>query len=161
MSEKLKNLLLSILSVVITGSICSYFSRQGVSGWYSQMITSNLTPPNYVFSAAWSIIYILLIISFYRILETPHRLRSEAVNLFAEQLLIQILWCVLFFYFKQVLLGAVIMLWLIYTVFLMIRTFLQIDVIAGSLNYFYFLYICFATFLNFSFLYYNGYIVNI
>ena len=161
MSEKLKNLLLSILPVVFTGVICSYFTRQGVQGWYSQMLTSELTPPNYIFSFAWSLIYLLLMISFYRILSTPHQLRSKAILLFTEQLFIQILWCVLFFYFKQPLLGAIIMLWLIYTVFLMIRIFLQINVIAGTLNYFYFLYICFATFLNFAFLYYNGYIVNI
>jgi len=161
MSEKIKNIWLSFIPVAVTGFICSYFTRQGVAGWYSQMITSSLTPPNYVFSTAWSIIYLLLFISFYRILATPHRLRNKAVRLFIQQLFIQILWCVLFFYLKQPLLGAIVMLWLIYTVFSMIRVFLQINVIAGILNYFYFLYICFATFLNFAFLYHNGYIINI
>ena len=68
MSEKSKNLLLAIIPVVITGALCSYFSRTGVSGWYSKMATSTITPPNYIFSLVWSIIYICLILSVYRIL---------------------------------------------------------------------------------------------
>ena len=156
MSDKIKNLLLSIVPVVITGAICSYFTRTGVAGWYSQMSTSSVTPPNYVFSLAWSIIYICLIISFYRILNTSNTDKAYAIRLFWVQLIIQILWCVLFFGAQMPLVGGLIILCLVWMVFKMIRAFLKIDKIAAMLNLFYFCYICFASFLNWSLLYANN-----
>ena len=155
MSEKVKNVLLSIIPIMITGALCSYLTRTGVAGWYSQMAKSSATPPNYIFSLAWSIIYLLLIISFYRILAHPNTDKSYALRLYWQQLILQVLWCFLFFDARLPLMGGLVILWLVFTVYRMIRAFLKIDIIAGSLNYFYFLYICFASFLNWSFLYAN------
>ena len=156
MSNKLKNILLSIIPVVITGGICSYFTRTGVAGWYAQMATSSVTPPNYVFSIAWSIIYIGLILSFYRILQSHDNNKSYATRLYWQQLIIQILWCGLFFGAKLPLIGGVVILWLVLTVFQMICAFVKIDKLAAGLNIFYLCYICFASYLNWSFLYVNN-----
>ena len=160
MSEKSKNLLLSIVPVVITGTLCSYFTRSGVAGWYSQMATSTATPPNYVFSLAWSIIYLGLMISFYRILNATNTDKSCAIRLFWMQLVIQVVWCVVFFAMQMPLIGGLVILWLVWTVFKMIRAFLKIDKTAAVLNLFYFCYICFASFLNWSFLYANNLITT-
>ena len=156
MSEKAKNLLLTIIPVVITGALCSYFSRTGVSGWYSKMATSTITPPNYIFSLAWSIIYICLILSVYRILASSDTNKAYALRLYWQQLILQVLWCVLFFGMQLPLIGGVIILWLVLTVFQMICAFWKIDKAAACLNIFYFCYICFASFLNWSFLYVNN-----
>ena len=156
MSEKIKNILLSIIPVMVTGGICSYFSRTGVAGWYSHMATSYVTPPNYVFSLAWSIIYICLMISFYRILRAEDVNKSYALRLYWQQLIIQILWCVLFFGAQMPLTGGVLILWLVLVVFQMICAFWKIDKTAAILNVFYLCYICFASYLNWSFLYANN-----
>ena len=156
MSDKIKNLLLSIIPVIVTGAVCSYFTRAGVAGWYSQMATSQMTPPNYVFSIAWSIIYICLMISVYRILNAADNNKSYALRLYWQQLIIQILWCVLFFGEQMPLIGGILILWLVLTVFQMICTFWKIDKPAAWLNLFYFCYICFASYLNWSFLYANN-----
>lgn len=156
MSKKIKNILLSVIPVIITAVLCSYFTQKGVRGWYSEMATSTITPPNYIFSIAWGLIYICLIFSFYRILSAPNTDKAFAVRLFWQQLIIQILWCILFFGAQMPLIGGLIILWLVWTVFKMINAFSHIDKIAGVLNYFYFLYIFFATFLNWSFLYANN-----
>ncbi len=156
MSNKLKNILLSIVPVVITGAICSYLSRTGVAGWFSTMRENSFMPPNYVFSVAWSIIYICLMISFYKILRSNKTGKESAIRLYWQQLILQVLWCVTFFGMQLPLIGGLIILWLIITVFRMIRAFLKISTFAGTLNYFYLLYICFAAFLNWAFLYGNG-----
>ena len=156
MTNKLKNLLLSIVPVVITGAVCSYFSRTGVEGWFATMRENSYMPPNYVFSTAWSVIYICLMISFYRILSSTYPDKTLAVRLYWQQLILQILWCIVFFGMQMPLIGGLIILWLIIAVFRMIRAFLKISTFAGSLNYFYFLYICFAAFLNWAFLYGNS-----
>ena len=156
MSDKSRNLLLSILPIVITGAICSYFTRSGIASWYGSMNTSSLTPPNFVFSISWSIIYILLIVSFYRILEKPNPNKAYAIRLYWQQLIIQVLWCILFFGMKLPLVGGLVILWLIWTVFKMLKAFAKIDKTAVWLNIYYLLYICFAAFLNWSFLYANN-----
>ena len=156
MSEKAKNILLTIIPVIITGLICSYFTRSGVAGWYGKMATSALTPPNYVFSIAWSIIYICLMLSFYRILQSPNTNKSYATRLYWQQLIIQVLWCGLFFGAELPLTGGVVILWLVLTVFKMICTFWKIDKPAAYLNIIYLCYICFASYLNWSFLYVNN-----
>ena len=160
MSNKLKNILLSIIPVVVTGAICSYITRTGVAGWYAQMATSSVTPPNYVFSIAWSIIYICLMISFYRILTSADTNKACAIRLFWQQLILQVLWCSLFFGAQMPLIGGLVILWLIWVVFKMIRAFHCIDKASAFLNSFYFLYICFAAYLNWSFLYANNLIIT-
>ena len=86
--------------------------------------------------------------------------KKYAGSLFLLQLILQVLWCFLFFYKGMVLVGFIIILWLIFTVLRMIKIFTKIDTTAGVLNYFYILYISFAAFLNLSFMYANGYVVN-
>lgn len=158
MSDKAKRLLFSIIPVLITGALCSYFTRAGVRDWFALSSQPEMMPPNYIFSVAWSIIYVLLMISFYRILSKKSQFKSQAINLYWQQLILQILWCALFFGAKEPLIGGLIIFWLIFTVFKMIRVFLKIDIAAGMMNYPYFAYICFAAFLNLAFLYTNGYI---
>ena len=160
MSEKLKNFLFSTFLVVVTGGLCSYFTRWGIANWYGMLEPVAYTPPNYVFSIAWSLIYAGLIVSYYRILNTNSEHKREAGRLFLLQLILQVIWCIVFFYLGLPLIAFLLIIWLISTVIRMIRLFLKIDVIAASLNYFYVLYICFAAFLNFAFMYANGYVVN-
>ncbi|MBQ8465346.1 MAG: tryptophan-rich sensory protein [Alphaproteobacteria bacterium] len=160
MSDKVKNILLAIIPVIIVGGLCSYITRTGVAGWYAQMAKSSLTPPNYVFSVAWSIIYILLMISFYRLLSHVSTEKASAYRFYWQQLILQVLWCFLFFKAKLPLIGGLVILWLVITVFRMILAFLKIDKTAGFLNIFYLLYICFASFLNWSFLYRNALITT-
>ena len=160
MSEKIKNFLFSAFLVVITGGLCSYFTNWGITNWYGFIPAVAYTPPNYVFSIAWSLIYAGLTISYWRVLNTTSEDKKYAGSLFLLQLILQIVWCFLFFYKGMVLAGFVVILWLIFTVLRMIKVFTKIDMTAGVLNYFYILYISFAAFLNLSFMYANGYIVN-
>lgn len=160
MMNKVKNFLFSALPVLITGGLCSYFTRWGVADWYAQFDKPLYVPPGYVFSLAWGIIYALLIASYYRVLNTDSNLKPLAGRLFWQQLPLQVLWCFLFFYQGMLLAAFVVILWLIYTVLRMTGVFSKIDMTAGALNYFYIFYICYAAFLNFAFLYANGYVLN-
>lgn len=160
MTRKLKNFLFSFFLVAVAGALCSYFTRWGISHWYADFTKPVYVPPSWVFSTAWSLIYIMLIASYYRILNSSTLFKREAGRLFLLQLMLQVLWCILFFGKGLFLPAFLVILWLIFTVWRMIRLFLRIDVTAGALNYFYFLYICYAAFLSFAFLYANGYVIN-
>ncbi len=158
--EKVMKFMFSLFLVLVAGGLCSYFTRWGITNWYSNFDKPLYVPPRQFFITAWSLIYALLIISYYRILNSDSSLKPVAGRFFLLQLLLQILWCALFFYKGMLLPSFLVILWLDYTVYRMIKSFLKIDLIAGALNYFYLFYIGYATFLNFVFLYANGYVIT-
>lgn len=160
MTAKLKNFCFSFFIVAVAGALCSYFTRWGVRHWYNDFIKPVYVPPAWFFSVAWGLIYAQMIASYYRILNSGTLFLHEAGRLFLLQLMLQVLWCILFFYKGLFLASFLVILWLIFTLGRMINLFLKIDVAAGALNFFGFLYICYAAFLSFAFLYANGYVIN-
>ena len=51
------------LAVILTAYICSVFTDNGINRWYNNIEKPFLTPPNEVFPIAWTILYVLIIIS--------------------------------------------------------------------------------------------------
>ena len=85
-------------AVMLTAYICSVFTNNGISQWYNNVEKPFLTPPNNVFPIAWSILYVLIIISTFMVLrDTDSYNRKKANNLFIIQLFLQVLWCFVFF----------------------------------------------------------------
>jgi len=54
---------LIIFMPIIIGFLIGFFSKP--DGWYKQLKKPELMPPGYVFSIAWTILYILIGISYY------------------------------------------------------------------------------------------------
>ena len=54
---------LIIFMPIIIGFLIGFFSKP--DGWYKQLKKPELMPPGYVFSIAWSILYILIGVSYY------------------------------------------------------------------------------------------------
>lgn len=148
--------LYSAALVMLTAWLCSYFTQFGIYNWYAELDKPFAVPADSVFPVIWSLIYFLLFISWYQILITPSPLQNKAGSFFVSQLILQVIWTFLFFY--EGMLGAAfgIIIFLDLVVWQMIRLFRQIRPFAAYLNYFYFLWLLYATFLNFIFLYTIG-----
>ena len=142
---KLAKFLYSTALVVITAWLCSYFTRYGIANWYESFEKPAVTPPNEIFAPVWALIYGLMIVSFYQILTAASSLRQTAGQLFVAQLLLQIIGVIVF---------------LAVVVWQMIKVFKQIRPLAAYLNYPYLLWLCYAGFLNFVFLYAQGAVVE-
>lgn len=137
------------VAVLLTGYISSLLTHIGIDGWYNNFDRPMLTPPNYVFPIAWSIIYILLIVSsFIALRDADSVLRNKVNNLFLAQLALQIIWCFAFFAQGQLALGMAVILLLDIVVYKMIVTYGRIKKLAGWLLYPYYWWLIFATFLN-------------
>lgn len=54
---------LIIFMPIIIGFLIGFFSKP--DGWYKQLKKPELMPPGYVFSIAWTILYILIGVSYY------------------------------------------------------------------------------------------------
>lgn len=71
--------------------------------WYAQLVKPEITPPDWAFGAAWTVIYILLGLALALIINARgSTLRGPALVLFAVQMVANLIWVPLFFGAHQV-----------------------------------------------------------
>jgi translocator protein len=61
-----------IFTIVLAGSTIGRFIKSDISGWYSFLNKSPLTPPSYIFGIAWSILYAIIAISGWEIWQSNY-----------------------------------------------------------------------------------------
>lgn len=139
----LKSIIIPVLVGVIVGLVISKKID------YSSLVKPALAPPNILFPIVWSILYILMGIS-YGLLKSAKVLDSKSITLYYLQLFINALWSIFFFVFKWRLFSFIWILLLIFVVVLMIKDFYSKNKIAGIIQIPYLLWILFASYLNIS-----------
>ncbi len=118
--------------------------------WYETLIKPELTPPSWVFGPAWTILYILILISLIIIWRSGiwRREVKVAIYIFFVQIVLNIIWSPLFFTLQSPFLAFIdiMMLWaaIIFTIF----NFFKISKTAGWLLIPYILWVSFAMYLN-------------
>ena len=149
-------LTLCILLPLLIGGISGYASASGINIWYMGLNKPFFNPPNYLFGPVWSLLYILMGISFYRILQsTPNEIRRKAIIIFCIQLVLNFCWSFLFFRFQMLAISfiEIIIMWI--SIATMIYTFTKIDKTAAYLQIPYLLWVSFASVLNGAIWYLN------
>lgn len=150
----------SFTITAITLYLGRHFTQLGLVAWYNQTPHPTITPPAYIFPIVWSLLYFLMALSFYLVLVHAPKNNAKIANRFyVGQLFLQILWTFLFFQQGHIALAFGIIILLDVVVYKMIISFKKINIPAAYLLYPYFWWLCFASFLNFSFIYNNGMIV--
>jgi len=88
-------LIVSLAVAYGTAFLGSIFTR--TDSWY-ESVKPSITPPNYVFPVVWSVLYLLIAISFYLTWEQAGPERRPVVGgLFGINLLLNLAWTPLFF----------------------------------------------------------------
>ncbi len=142
-------LTLCILLPLLIGGISGYATASGINIWYMGLNKPFFNPPNYLFGPVWSMLYILMGISFYRILQSQDsELKRKAILIFCIQLVLNFLWSFLFFRFQMLAISfiEIIIMWI--SIATMIYTFTKIDKTAAYLQIPYLLWVSFASVLN-------------
>jgi translocator protein len=150
--KRIRYFLTALFSVVITALLGSFFTTRNMTSWYDKLTQPSLVPPSFVFPIAWNILFILMIISFYLILNTDKQklkeLRRKVITLFSIQLIFNVLWVVLFFELNLLSVALFeIILFEIILIYLIIKTY-QLNKTAAYLLIPYALWIVFASILN-------------
>lgn len=84
------------------------FTGAGVSSdWYQNMDQAPWTPPGWVFGAAWTFIMICFAV-FMTYAWSASKDRSMLLSLFSVQWILNVSWNPIFFYFREVLIGLVV-----------------------------------------------------
>lgn len=128
-------------SVLLTSLLSSYFTNRTIrSRWY-QCVKPTITPPGYVFPIVWTILYIFVALAFSR---SAHN--KWMTQLFIINLLLNIVWCWLYFSSRQIVISILPILGIWTTAFLII--YHSEDRYVKYLMTPYLLWISFATLLN-------------
>lgn len=118
--------------------------------WYNALNNSVLTPDGWVFGAAWTILYALLGIALFLIMnntKTRHS-KAKAYTLFVVQLILNFLWTYLFFGLHMISASVLCLVALLGISIWMAVVFRPICRSASYLVWPYVIWLCFALYLN-------------
>ena len=143
---KLSGCVLLTLSI---GAISGIATSSGINEWFVALNKPFFNPPNYLFGPVWTVLYLLMGISLFLVLQSPpNDLKNKAIAIFFVQLSLNFLWSFLFF--KYQLIGIaffeIMLIWI--SIIAMIFIFKRINKIAAGLQIPYFLWVSFASVLN-------------
>jgi len=133
-------------------AIVSTVTRPAVTGWYVTVQKPVFSPPNEVFAPVWTILYLLMAVALYLVW---HKRESGvrdnlALQLFAVQLTLNVLWSIVFFGLQSISGGLVVIVLLGIALLATISRFWPISRIAAVCLIPYLLWLSFATVLNFA-----------
>ena len=136
-----KSILIPVAIGGVVGLIISNFMD------YGSLEKPILAPPGIAFPIIWTILYILMGIS-YGILESNSNIDCNVNLIYYSQLFLNALWPIFFFVFKWRLFSFIWLLLLVFLVLLMVIRFYLKDTKAGILQIPYLLWTIFASYLN-------------
>ncbi|MBE6145780.1 MAG: tryptophan-rich sensory protein [Firmicutes bacterium] len=141
---KLSRKLFYLFLPVILGSVVGFIISGSID--YNQLVQPPLAPPSWLFPVMWTIIYLLMGISYYLLKQDND---NECLSkVYYLQLGVNLLWSIIFFLFKLRLLACIWIIILDILVCLMIYWFYNTKKISGYLNILYLVWILFATYLT-------------
>lgn len=117
--------------------------------WYNNLNKSSLSPPSWVFSVVWPILYTIMTISLYFVWSNKKCYPfCKPIYFFIIQLIFNLIWTTLFFKMKKPLLAFIDICFIIVFTFITIKEFYKIDKISSYLLVPYLLWLLFASYLN-------------
>lgn len=141
LNVKYKRIIYSLLPIIgggIVGLIISSYMD------YQDLIKPPLAPPGFIFPIVWTILYLLMGISYY----ISNSDDKELDQIYLLQLLVNFLWPIIFFVLKMYFSAFLWIILLLILVIVMIKEFLRIKKLSGYLQIPYLLWLLFATYLN-------------
>lgn len=145
-----KVLIISFLITIAVAFLGSIFTSANTQSQWYQQIKPSITPPNFVFPIAWTILFFLIALSLYFTWTNAKKNQKAIVALaFGLNFVFNILWSLFFFGLRNPLLGFIdiILVWL--TIWAMLIVSWKIDKKAAWLLVPYLLWVSFASVLNF------------
>jgi len=150
MMEINKKLLAKCIAIpLLAGGVAGLLTRRSME-MFAVLEKPPLAPPGWLFPVVWTILYTLMGISSYLILEseTGEEEIAAVMKIYFFQLLVNFLWPTFFFNFGWYFFSLLWLLLLWVLVLVMIIRFYKIDKTAGYLQIPYLVWLTFAAYLN-------------
>lgn len=148
MNANRKRLIINLVIPLAVGGLSALLS--GGMDAYKQLQHPPLSPPGWLFPIVWSILYLLMGYSAYRVQvsgKDSSKIRTATV-FYALQLFVNFLWPLIFFGLGWLLTAfmTLVVLWIL--IYITMRLFSDLDELAGDLLLPYILWVTFAGYLN-------------
>ena len=145
-------LIVSVGAPLVAGAIGSVFTASSMDTWYANLAKPALNPPGWVFGPVWTTLFVLMGIAMFLVWKKleSNRHTKVALTLFGVQLILNILWSVLFFGLRSPGSAFVEIIFLWVAILATIIAFAKVSRPAGWLLVPYILWVSFATYLNYS-----------
>jgi tryptophan-rich sensory protein len=144
-------LIISLILPLAAGYIASAFTAQSITGWYYLLQKPSFNPPNWLFAPVWTTLYIMMGISLYLVWKQSYKRNiSFELNLFLFQLVLNILWTIIFFGLNEIFIAFLEILLLWVSIIICIIYFYRINKTAAYLMVPYIFWVSFASILTFS-----------
>ncbi|HKM35504.1 MAG TPA: TspO/MBR family protein [Lachnospiraceae bacterium] len=140
-------LIVSLLISLGAGALASILTADSMKQ-YMQMYKPPLSPPGVIFPIVWTILFTLMGIASYLIYLSPSEDKKPALTVYLIQLVVNVLWSVIFFRFDAYLLAFAWLVFLWYLIFITIKQFYPINKTAAILMLPYLAWVTFAGYLN-------------
>jgi tryptophan-rich sensory protein len=143
-------LIASLIICQLAGFVGSVFTSPAIPGWYAALEKPTINPPNWIFAPVWIFLYFLMGITLYILWQNlPKTEARKAMVFFAIQLVLNMLWSVIFFGLKLPLVAflEIIILWIF-----ILLTMIKSSKVSRTTVYLllpYILWVNFAAVLNF------------
>lgn len=143
-------LVICVVTCLAAGAIGSIFTRQAILTWYAALEKPAFTPPNWLFAPVWTLLYILMGVAAFLVWRKGWENRQVRIALiiFLIQLVLNVLWSVVFFGLESPLYGLIVIVVLWVGILFATLSFYRISRIAGVLMLPYLLWVTFAAVLN-------------
>ncbi len=150
------SLIIWIVLLIAIGSVIGSLTKPEISTWYSTLNRSKLTPPNYVFPVAWTILYATIGACGSLIWRGASFPKLKTLKtLYITQLILNWSWTPLFFHYHLTGSALIVLSCMdILVGMLILLSYSKIRVVS-LLMIPYFLWILFASYLNFYIFWYN------
>lgn len=135
---------LFIVSVVGLGWLIGATNLPGA--WYAQLTKPAVTPPNWAFPIAWTVLYIMIAIAGWRTVR--HEPMGPAIVLWFAQLVLNFLWSPVMFTMHRIDVALAIIIGLLIAILAYIALEYERDRPAAALFLPYAAWVSFATYLN-------------
>lgn len=156
MKFKWRSFAVNLAIPLAIGGIATYLTKDNMV-MFDYINKPPLSPPQWLFPIAWTVLYILMGIAAYFVYNArmPNTQKSRALLLYSVQLILNFVWPLIFFNGENFLFALA---WLIAMLIFVIAStiaFFGVDKKAGALMLPYVIWTAFATYLN-----YGIYILN-
>ena len=141
-----------LFTPLICGSIIGFLTKDFISN--ANYIKPPLNPPDFIFPIVWTILYLLMGIS-YLIFKNNNFYTKKESTIYYFQLIVNLLWTIIFFVFKWYLFAIFWTILLLVSVIYLFKLFYDKTKISAYLNIPYIIWLIFATYLTIAIYFLN------
>lgn len=155
-NERVISLVVAVALPFVAG-VANALLNNPNSAWYKNLKKPSFNPPDWLFGVAWGILYPVMGLASWLVWsEGGFKKQLYPLAAYTVQLIINLLWPVIFFRAQKIRLALIDISALVVAVGITIVLFKPVNPLAAYLLIPYFAWVAFATFLNYKYLVLNG-----